>query len=58
MNWNRILTDAHIPDSPGRADAVNAAVQLSEAKKARKAKPKARNTSRPNRFPGLKHGAD
>ena len=58
MNWNRILTDAHIPDSPGRDAAVASAVQLSEAKKARKAKPKARNTSRPNRFPGLKHGAD
>ena len=58
MNWNRILTDAHIPDSPGRADAVDAAVQLSEAKKARKAKPTVRQAKRPNRFPGLKHGAD
>ena len=58
MNWNRILTDAHIPDSPGRADAVHAAVQLSEAKKARKAKPTVRQAKRPNRFPGLKHGAD
>ena len=58
MNWNRILTDAHIPDSPGRADAVNAAVQLSEAKKALKAKPTVRQAKRTNRFPGLKHGAD
>ena len=58
MDWNAILIRGDIPDSPGRADAVDAAVQLSEAKKAQKAKPKARNTSRPNRFPGLKHGAD
>ena len=58
MDWNAILIRGDIPDSPGRADAVHAAVQLSAAKKARKAKPKARNTSRPNRFPGLKHGAD
>ena len=58
MDWTRILERAGCPDSPGRVDAVNAAVQLSEAKKAQKAKPKARNTSRPNRFPGLKHGTD
>ena len=58
MNWNQILADGFIPDSPGRADAVASAVQMSKAKAAQKAKPKARNTSRPNRFPGLKHGAD
>ena len=58
MDWDRILSDGCIPDSPGRADAVNAAVQLSEAKKARKAKPTVRQAKRPNRFPGLKHGAD
>ena len=58
MDWNAILIRGDIPDSPGRADAVNAAVQLSEAKKARKAKPTVRQAKRPNRFPGLKHGAD
>ena len=58
MDWSRILERAGCPDSPGRADAVDAAVQLSEAKKARKAKPTVRQAKRPNRFPGLKHGAD
>ena len=58
MDWNRILEHAGCPDSPGRADAVHAAVQLSEAKASKKAKPKARQAKRPNRFPGLKHGAD
>ena len=58
MDWNAILIRGDIPDSPGRADAVNAAVQLSEAKKARKAKPTVRQAKRPNRLPGLKHGTD
>ena len=58
MDWDRILSRADCPDSPGRAAAVQAAVQLSKEKAARKVKPKARETKRPNRFPGLKHGAD
>ena len=58
MDWNAILKRAGCPDSPGRADAVASAVQLSKAKAARKAKPTVRQAKRPNRFPGLKHGAN
>ena len=58
MNWTAILAAGNVPDSPGRIEAVQQAQALSKVRRETKGRSKSRKSKRPNRFPGLKHGAD
>ena len=54
-----MLSKANIPDSPGRPEAVEAAIAWSKEKRAIRHGPKRQaKAKRKPHYPGLKHGAD
>ena len=57
MNWKAILDSGNVPDSPGRAAAVQVAVARSKAKAVLKTRPKASKGKGRTKYPGLKHSA-
>lgn len=57
MDWTALLANGHIADSPGRAAAVDVAVNKSAAKAALKHRVKAVNSKGRTTFPSLKHSA-
>ena len=59
MNWTGLLAKAGIPDSPGRPEAVTAAIAWSKEKRAVRHGPKRKAAAkRKAKYPGLKHSAD
>ncbi len=58
MNWTGLLAEAGIPDSPGRPEAVTAAIAYSKAKQAVRHGPKRTKAKSRSRFPSAKHAAD
>jgi hypothetical protein len=57
MDWNALLLDGNVPDSPGRTEAVQIATAKSAAKQAVKHRLKASKGKGRTKFPGLKHSA-
>ena len=57
MDWVAILMWSGVQDSPGRAEAVQKAVQRSKEKRQHKALSKRTNKRQGRHFPSLKHSA-
>jgi hypothetical protein len=57
MDWTALLLSGGVPDSPGRAEAVQVATAKSAAKAAIKTRPKATKGKGRTKYPGLKHSA-
>lgn len=57
MNWTELLIKGGVEDSPGRAEAVQKAVQRSKEKRQYKAGSKRTNKRQGRHFPSLKHSA-
>ena len=59
MNWTGLLAEAGIPDSPGRPEAVIAAINWSKEKRAIRHGPKRQAAAkRKPHYPSIKHSAD
>ena len=59
MNWTALLSKANIPDSPGRPEAVIAAIAWSKEKRAIRHGPKRKAAAkRKPHYPSVKHSAD
>jgi hypothetical protein len=59
MNWTALLAKAGISDSPGRPEAVVAAIAWSKEKRRVKHAPKRKAAAkRKAHYPSLKHGAN
>jgi hypothetical protein len=59
MNWTALLAKAGIPDSPGRPEAVIAAINWSKEKRAIRHGPKRQAAAkRKPHYPSIKHSAD
>ena len=59
MNWTGLLANAGIPDSPGRPEAVTAAINWSKEKRTIRNGPKRQaKAKRKPKYPSIKHGAD
>jgi len=57
MDWTALLMWSGIPDSPGREEAVQKAVQRSKERGRPKAGSKRSNRPQGRHFPSLKHSA-
>ena len=59
MNWTALLAKAGISDSPGRSEAVDAAIAWSKEKRRVRHGPKRQAAAkRKAHYPSAKHGAD
>ena len=59
MDWSAMLSRANIPESPGRPEAVTAAIAWSKEKRAVRHGPKRKAAAkRKAHYPSIKHGGD
>jgi hypothetical protein len=57
VNWTALLINGGVPDSPGRAEAVQIATAKSAAKQAVKHRVKASKGKGRTKYPSVKHSA-